>query len=228
MGRRTIIYPVIVSDADEVILVDTGFPGSDGIEQIREQAIEAGIPFERLTKVILTHQDIDHIGGLPELIRKQKVKVIAHEEEKPYIEGTKRLIKFTPERVRAIEALPEDEQRRLKSVYEAPPKAPVDTCVGDGHELPCCGGIVVIHTPGHTPGHICLYLRQNKVLIAGDALNMADGSLVGPNPQFSADMDSAKASLKKLTRYDIQTVVTYHGGAYGENVNQRIAELAGG
>ena len=72
MGRRTIIYPVIVSDADEVILVDTGFPGSDGIEQIREQAIKAGIPFERLSKVILTHQDIDHIGGLPELIRKQK------------------------------------------------------------------------------------------------------------------------------------------------------------
>jgi glyoxylase-like metal-dependent hydrolase (beta-lactamase superfamily II) len=113
-------------------------------------------------------------------------------------------------------------------VYEDPPKAPVDTTVGDGQELPCCGGIVVIHTPGHTPGHICLYLKQNKVLIAGDALNIVDGSLAGPNPQFSKDMDSAKASLKKLTGYHILTVVSYHGGAYSENVNLRIGELADG
>ena len=46
----------------------------------------------------------------------------------------------------------------------------VDRIVEDGEELPFCGGITVIHTPGHTPGHICLYIGQNKTLIAGDAL----------------------------------------------------------
>jgi glyoxylase-like metal-dependent hydrolase (beta-lactamase superfamily II) len=92
--------------------------------------------------------------------------------------------------------------------------------------LPYCGGMTVIFTPGHTPGHICLYLNQSKILVSGDALVVADGELRGPNPQATYDMDTALKSLKKLARYDIETVVCYHGGVYGDNPNKRLAELA--
>ena len=80
--------------------------------------------------------------------------------------------------------------------------------------------------PGHTPGHICLYLNQSKALITGDALNVIDGQLVGPKLEISSDIDSAKKSLEKLTHYDIETVICYHGGIYKEAVNQRLLELA--
>jgi glyoxylase-like metal-dependent hydrolase (beta-lactamase superfamily II) len=230
MGRRSLIHPVIISDKDDVVLIDTGFPGPDGgAAQIREQALAAGIPFGRLSRVILTHQDKDHIGGLTELIGQaaQEVETLAHVDEKPYIEGTKRLVRFTPEHMAAIDALPEDQSRQIKSMFENPPTAPIDRAVRDGEELPWGGGIVVVHTPGHTPGHICLYLKQSKILVAGDALNVVEGSLAEPNPQLSADMNCARESLKRLSRYDIRTVICYHGGAYSENVNERIAELAG-
>jgi glyoxylase-like metal-dependent hydrolase (beta-lactamase superfamily II) len=41
-------------------------------------------------------------------------------------------------------------------------------------------------------------------------------------------MDLALKSLKKLTQYDIETVVCYHGGVYKKNANKRLAELANG
>jgi glyoxylase-like metal-dependent hydrolase (beta-lactamase superfamily II) len=94
--------------------------------------------------------------------------------------------------------------------------------------LPYCGGITVINTPGHTPGHISLYHKPSKTLIAGDAMIVADGRLLGPNPQYTLDMKTAIESLKKLMQYDIETVICYHGGLYKDNANRRIAELAKG
>jgi glyoxylase-like metal-dependent hydrolase (beta-lactamase superfamily II) len=79
----TIIHPTLIWDDKTVVLADTGFPGQ--LQQIREAMDRAGVPFDRLDKVIITHQDIDHIGSLPDIVRESphKVEVLAHEEEKP-------------------------------------------------------------------------------------------------------------------------------------------------
>jgi glyoxylase-like metal-dependent hydrolase (beta-lactamase superfamily II) len=50
--------------------------------------------------------------------------------------------------------------------------------------------------------------------------------LRGPNPQSAYDMETAMKSLKKLTQYDIETVICYHGGVYRDDANTRLAELA--
>jgi len=123
-------------------------------------------------------------------------------------------------------SLSEEQRQQAEALFANPPKASVDTAVADGEILPYCGGITVIFTPGHTPGHICLYLNKSKILVTGDALVAADGELRGPNPGATYDMDAALKSLKKLTRYDIETVVCYHGGVYRDNPNKRLAELA--
>lgn len=233
MGVQNTIYPTLFWDSETVILVDTGYPGQ--LPLIRLEMEKAGIPFDRLTKVIITHQDIDHIGCLPNIVEEasQKVEVLAHDLEKPYIQGDKRLLKITPESIRAaLEALPpempDDLRRAFQARLENTPKAKVDQTLADGEELPFCGGITVIHTPGHTPGHVCLYHAPSKTLVTGDALNIVDGQLEGANPQHTRDMDLAKTSLKKFTQYDIEAVISYHGGLYINNPNQRIAELANG
>ena len=109
---------------------------------------------------------------------------------------------------------------------QANARARVDRTLTDGERLPYCGGIVAIYTPGHTPGHISLYLEPSKVLVAGDALNTSDGRLFGPNPPLTPDIGQATDSLKQLACYDIETVVCYHGGPYSGDANTRIAELA--
>ena len=228
-GIQSSIHPTLIWDDNNVILVDAGLPG--GLPDIKEEMSKAGVSFDKLDKIIITHQDMDHIGGLPDILSESdhEIKVLAHEEDKPYIQGEKRLNKITPERREQLEkqlkSMPEEQRNAMQKLFQNPPTAKVDETVKDEFELPYCGGIRIIHTPGHTPGHIVLYLKQSKILIAGDLLNIIDGELVGPNPQHTPNMDSALKSLQKLTQYDIEKVITYHGGLYTENPNQKIADL---
>ena len=59
------IHPVVVWDDQNVVMFDTGFPNME--TQIVEMAKEAGVPIERLSKIMITHSDLDHIGCLPKL-----------------------------------------------------------------------------------------------------------------------------------------------------------------
>ncbi|HKI56830.1 MAG TPA: MBL fold metallo-hydrolase [Trueperaceae bacterium] len=227
MGGQSVIHPTLIWDDDDVVLVDAGLPGS--LDAIREGARKAGAPFERLTRLILTHQDIDHIGGMPEVLDAagRDVEVLAHEADRPYIEGEKQPIKLNPQfMAERIKNLPEEQRAPLEAVLSDPPHARVTRALQDGDELPYCGGILVLHTPGHTPGHISLYLRRSKTLVSGDALVSENGVLQGPRPGATPDMATAVASLSKLTGLDIVTAITYHGGVVKENVKDRLAELA--
>lgn len=216
VGRVTVINPTLLWDDETVILVDTGYPGQSAL--IREAMEKAGVPFARLTSIILTHQDLDHIGSLPDLLREaaQQVEVMTSAAEQPFIQGEKRPLRLTPEVItRMMNSLPADypEERRLafQSLLEHPPTAKVDRTLADGEELSCAGGITVIATPGHTPGHLCLYHRRSKTLIAGDALAVVDGQLT-QNIQYIMDIDEARKSLQKVIGYDIEKVICYHGG----------------
>jgi glyoxylase-like metal-dependent hydrolase (beta-lactamase superfamily II) len=228
-GRPEVYHLTLIWDNDGAVLVDTGIPNQ--LSVIKEAMMRVGIPFDKLSKIIITHQDLDHIGGLPELLKDfpQKIEVLATAEEKPYIQGDQRLLKITPEFVSQISALipveiPVERRKAILNVFENPPTAKVDQTIADGDEIPLFGGIIVIHTPGHTPGHISLYLKQSKTLIAGDAFMIEEGRFV--DPDNCVDPDLAKKSLKRLLPYDIQTVICYHGGIFKDNVNQSIFDLA--
>lgn len=212
-GTKAAIYPTLIWDGNITILVDTGLPGQ--FQAICDEFEKIGKTIEDLDLIILTHHDIDHIGNLSTVKNKlgSKVTVLSHQSEKPYIEFEKRSPKITPER----EAQIKDLVPMLKSK--------VDITVLDDDFLPYCGGIRVIHTPGHTPGHICLYLDQYQVLITGDALNIVDAKLVGPSPQYTPDMGQAQDSLKKLLAFNIQTIISYHGGVYSGDANQALLNL---
>lgn len=72
-------------------------------------------------------------------------------------------------------------------------------------------GLQVIHTPGHTAGHISLFDPSAGVLVAGDAINGASGGVVGPNPDFSEDHTQALATVADLVSYDFETIYFGHG-----------------
>lgn len=200
-----IIHPTLLWDQEMAVLIDTGFPGQ--IEDLNVAMDKAGVSFDKLKVVILTHQDIDHIGILPEILQNcgSNIKVYAHELDKPYIQGDLPLLK--------------DGQ------IENPPKGKVDDILIDSQELPYCGGIRVIHTPGHTPGHISLYLRQSKTLVAGDSMYSVNGTLGGIHAPTTLDIKAAQQSLKKYLDLDIESVVCYHGGLSKVNINEQIQKL---
>jgi len=227
MGQSSVIYPALLWDSDGATLVDTGIPGQwDAIRRVIENA---GVDIESVNRIILTHQDMDHIGGLPDIIRVRggEIEVLAHEEDRPYIEGDQPLIKMSRERLAQImESLPELQRHQFERIFSTPPSGKVDRTLHDGEELRLHGGIKVIHTPGHTPGHLSLFVKKARLLIAGDELRVEEGELVGPSESATPDMESANASLGKLTDYQIDYVLCYHGGLYGPNARERIAELS--
>lgn len=228
MGVSRVINPTLIVDGENVILVDAGLPGN--LVPIREaMQQQAGVAFERINQVILTHHDIDHIGGLRELLAELpgRVRVLAHTDEEAYINGEKRPLKLAKMEDN-LDNLPE----AMKTIYPTMKRAfenatvPVDETLTAGDELPYCGGITVVFTPGHTLGHISLYVKASKTLIAGDALAVNDGVLNIAPTANNHDMDLCRQSMQTLTNYDIETVICYHGGLYQGDVNQRIAVLA--
>ncbi|WP_160679820.1 MBL fold metallo-hydrolase [Clostridium sp. C8-1-8] len=227
MGNPTMIYPTVISNNDSLILIDTGIPGR--FNQVVEAVEKEGLQFSKLNTIIFTHQDIDHIGNVVEILNKvpANVKIFSHEEEKAYINGEKTPVKLAKLESN-LESLPDNMKvayKMLKAGFQKN-KVNIDETLIDGQELPYCGGITIIHTPGHTPGHICLYFKQWKILIAGDILCVKDGMLCRENQDLNFDNELNVKSIEKLMRYDIETVISYHGGLYNHNVNSRIAELA--
>lgn len=226
-GTQVNINPVLIVDDAEATLVDAGYPGY--FAKLKEAVENTGIPFCKISRVIITHQDWDHIGSLPDIRQAcgAGTLILSHEAEKPYIEGTIGNIKMTPERIASrLAALPESMRDKASALFANLPTAKVDHTVHDNEVLPFHGGIRIIHTPGHTPGHICLYLPGERQLIAGDQLRVENGNLVGPAAIHTVDMPTALDSLKKLTAYDIDRVICYHGGVFGPNASARISQLA--
>lgn len=225
-----VVHPVVLHDDKNAILIDCGLPGM--ADQIVSGMEAAGVSLKRLTHVVITHSDMDHIGSLARLLAMapQTLEVFCHEQEKPYIEcdvpplrlaqmeGSLHML--TGERLEQMTGLVQSLKANYKNL-----KADVTKTVDDGEMLPC--GAEVVWTPGHTPGHICLYLKDSRTLIAGDALNVTNSLLLPAPERLSFDMEMSRASMIKLTGYDIETVVCYHGGLYNENVNQRIKEITG-
>ena len=210
---RGVTRPVLVRDGGAALLADTGYPLT--AEAVLSAMRGAGCDPETLAVIALTHQDIDHVGCAKDILaRCPGAAVLCHEAEAPYIRGERTPVKY--------ESLPEDHEFRLAYARRVLPSV---RTVKDGERLPFPSEIVAVHTPGHTPGHICLYLPEARALIAGDALNMDGGALTGPNPVYTKDMVEAYQSLEKIRALAIDRVYTYHGGVFEGDVAGALGRL---
>jgi len=203
---------ILAWDKNSLVLVDAGYPGQT--DAIVQAITSTDFSAEKITHIILTHQDFDHVGCLRDLIKLcPKAQIIAHAEEAPYIRGEKALYKVMTA-LEKYDTLSEERkiwcEDRLR-MYRGL-TAPVSNTVNDSDVLPLCGGIEIIHTPGHTIGHICLLFKDGGILVSGDALGIKEGNITGPSPQATADMETALLSVEKVKKYPFNAVVAYHGG----------------
>jgi glyoxylase-like metal-dependent hydrolase (beta-lactamase superfamily II) len=90
---------------------------------------------------------------------------------------------------------------------QAPSEA---TELTDGDVLPVLDGLQVIHTPGHTPGSVCLYSEARRLLIVGDLLQRNRGAVTYPNYFFTDDMALARRSIARLAELDVETILFSH------------------
>jgi glyoxylase-like metal-dependent hydrolase (beta-lactamase superfamily II) len=197
-------------------LVDTGLPGQ--LDAIATALGAAGVRVAELKRIILTHQDIDHVGSLHDLVQASGARVLASVVETPYIDGSE-LPRYARPEILA-------QHPELRAVAERFQSTPVDEQLQDGARLDLAGGVRVITTPGHTPGHMCLYHERTRTLIAGDSLTSNDGQLMGPNQGATPDMPTASQSVHKLAQLDVQAIICYHGGLVAQDANTQLQRVA--
>jgi glyoxylase-like metal-dependent hydrolase (beta-lactamase superfamily II) len=191
----------LLRGGEHLALVDTGRRG--GARRILRTVTEAGYRPDDLSLLVITHHHLDHIGSLAALRASTGAKVAAHRLEAPLIAGDKPLPNpfQLPILARAMQPL---------VALGQPKAAPVDVLLEEGDALPGLPDWQVLHTPGHTPGSICLWRSKDGVLVAGDALEYRRGRLTQPSRLFTADMDQAKASIARLARLDVNVLCLSH------------------
>ena len=186
---------------DQITVVDAGFKGSG--RRIVRYLEEQGRSPSEVTRIIATHYHVDHIGGIAELKSATGGAVAAHASEIPFLQTDDPLPSpFHDSRLAVLTA-------PLVHLSE-PPAFVVDAALTDGDQLGDFGNIQVVHTPGHTPGSISLYFRQQGALIVGDALECRGGKLGLPSRLFTSDMEQAKASIKRLASLDFDVLCFSH------------------
>ena len=93
----------------------------------------------------------------------------------------------------------------------------------DGDEIL---GLQVVATPGHTPGHISVFDPAARLLVTGDAVVNQEGGLSRPSEQYTEDMGTAEASIKKLAGLTFDTVLVGHGDPVESGGRQAMEALA--
>ncbi len=204
---------MVIESGGNMVLVDCGDPELAGelIENMRENGLEP----ERLTHIIITHHDLDHMGGLSQLHdRFPKANIMASPEQAPYIRGEKRWLRLQAEDKEFL-SLSRDKravfERTRAAQYLQFLPAKVNTLLYDGQLLPFCGGCEVMYTPWHMPGHLSLYLPEKRTLIPGDALCTFDGKL-GLLSHVDLCTELTVSGLRRLARLEVEKICACHGG----------------
>lgn len=198
-------------------LIDAGFPGD--IHTILDALVANGHALHNVRRIIITHGDSDHVGATAKLKRSTGAVVGCHSVEKVLLEHPEKRVPS------ALWLRPIFAVARTLPQYNVLPVTPDELYV-DGQTLP--EGFIVVHTPGHTPGHISLLHRQKRLLIAGDALNNRGGRLQLPSSLFTPDMANAQRSVWKLAKKygdDFDVAVFGHGDPLLQNANHRIKAM---
>ena len=186
----------LLAGADSLTLVDAALPFNAG--RIRRYIQSMGRAVSEVRQVVLTHSHPDHTGSIHALFGGSGVPTLVHEADTRG-SGPRRWLYYSGQLLFLPGNLP-----LVSRVY-------ADGLLSDGALLPHLDGVRVLHTPGHTPGSVCLLDEERGVLIAGDML-IGDGKGFHRPAQFpGTDFRAYRKSIEHIASLDFDTVCAGHG-----------------
>jgi glyoxylase-like metal-dependent hydrolase (beta-lactamase superfamily II) len=182
---------IYLLDLGELVLIDAG--AGTSVNAIIHNIKELGLDPENLSTVILTHCHIDHTGGAHEFRKRFGARIVIHRLDATAVENGDKVLTGAS----------------WYGVNFAP--LPVDVKLVKDEEFPCFGSqkVVCLHTPGHTPGSISLYLdKEGKRILFGQDIH-------GPFlAEFGANMSHWQKSMETLLTLNADILCEGHFGVY--------------
>lgn len=193
------------------VLVDTGMPRAfDPVSYLAT----LGHPASALKHIVITHADIDHIGGLRRIQEATGATVYIGQKSAELLQKSK-----FPVHIPLVDTL------LSKFVRLAPPPATCIRIVADGDVLPLLGGLTVIDTPGHTADHCAFFSATTGILFAGDAVVSANNKLTAGGKLISQDVAQAKQSAIILASLTPAIFACGHGTPFAHSMDDLMGLL---
>lgn len=202
------------------LLIDTGWNTEDTFEALHQQLEAAGIHAGDITRIVITHAHVDHYGIAARVLRHSQATLAMHRLEEKMVmlryRNTRQLAEASNALLRTSgmgeHYLPDplemvDRFNRLVE-FVAP-----DIIYHGGETLDIEDfSLQIIWTPGHSPGHICLYDPKHKIFFSGDHVLPGITSHIGLNPHAGHNpLDDYLRSLKALLDLDVALILPAHG-----------------
>jgi glyoxylase-like metal-dependent hydrolase (beta-lactamase superfamily II) len=194
----------IIVDPDGLTIIDAGLPHSE--KKILAYVAGLGKSAQDVKRIILTHSDLDHVGGLAALQKATGARTSASQIEAEAIAAGKPSRQIAPTGFSLRRIL----FTLIGPFFKATPFQ-VDELLAEGQTLLVLGGLRVVETPGHTPGHISLFAPGAGVLFCGDSMVADDNGLRGSRPSVTWDEAQAKESVRKQAELGASIVCSGHG-----------------
>jgi glyoxylase-like metal-dependent hydrolase (beta-lactamase superfamily II) len=210
-------------DEDAVDMLDCGMNSGDSLEAIHSALAELG--GKRLRKLVVTHIHPDHYGAAGVLAGEGKADLYLHRLEVPlvhprYVELEQLVIEVR--KYLLVNGVPASESEVLSNSQRALSEvvAPAEPAVQlDGAETLTLGPLAlrVEWTPGHSPGHICLWSASTGLLFAGDHMLPELSPNIGLHPQSTPDpLHEYLDGLKRMAAYRPRTILPSHGRPFSD------------
>ena len=198
-----IANPYLIIDADGLTLIDAGIPGSE--KKILKYIAGMGFASTDLKRILITHADYDHIGGLAELVRASEARVFSSRVEAEAIAVGRSSRWLQPENL-LLKVLYAWANRYAKTT-----PVQVDDLLVGGQRLDVLDGLQVVDTPGHTPGHLSFFSPSAGILFVGDSMVSDDNGLHRSVRDNTWDHAKAIESVRKQAALGASIVCPGHG-----------------
>jgi glyoxylase-like metal-dependent hydrolase (beta-lactamase superfamily II) len=192
----------LIDETDGLTLIDAGLPGSSRkilafISSLNRAPLD-------LKRILITHSDWDHVGSLRPLHRATRARTYASRIESQAIaEGRASRHTNVPASTPLL--------RRLRRFLFRPRGFHVDEILTDGQVLSVLGGLRVVDTAGHCPGHISLFAEKHGLLFCGDSMVTEGDKILGSRPVYTWDAEIARNAVKKQAALGARILCSGHG-----------------
>jgi glyoxylase-like metal-dependent hydrolase (beta-lactamase superfamily II) len=172
-----------------------------------------GRNLKELQWIVLTHADVDHSGSATKLRDMTGAKIAIHAADVPMLSGQVEM-----KRMQGIRALIFKAMIRASGFRPFTP----DVLLNEGDEI---GDLKVLHTPGHTPGSICLY-RPGAALFSGDTIRTdRKVKLQIPPARMTVNRRQVIESVTRIARLDFELLLPGHGPPLSEHASRQLQDL---